>query len=291
MASGYKQVKITERIALTSKLMMLLQMTLLSFAGLAQNSSNLHFSSSEQATDVVELFTSQGCHSCPPADRFFTQLKTRDDLFEGFIPVAFHVDYWNYLGWRDRFSRSEFTFRQRQHQIDGHTKRVYTPGFVVNSKEWRGWFKRQKHWPQSRIKAGVLQAEVMSVPSNNTLSLAANFTPHQALLDTLANRPDSLTLYVTYLGMGLSTNIKRGENKGKYLQHDFVVLDMKRYASENIAHKSTTLSGETSNSQYQWRVVLPTIPDQQQQATALAMWVSPEDSIAIWQATGGYLEQ
>jgi len=265
------------------------------FQSLCLLAQPLHFSSAGQATDVLELFTSQGCHSCPPADRFFTSLKSRDGLFSEFIPVAFHVDYWNYLGWRDHFSRSEFTFRQRKHQIEGHINSVYTPGFVVNSKEWRGFFKHKKHWPVSRLNAGVLNVDVTINLDNDWKNrqqnnqLIANYQPHSDLLESVANAPNSLTLYVAYLGMGLSTSVSRGENRGKHLHHDFVVLNMQRFSSGNITSSPTSSPSVSTDIRYRWSGALASIPQRQQQSTAIAMWVSPENSNAIWQATGGYL--
>ncbi|MEP0543428.1 MAG: DUF1223 domain-containing protein, partial [Marinobacter sp.] len=67
--------------------------------------------SSNTQTDVIELFTSEGCSSCPPADAFLSSLKNRDGVFRTFIPMAFHVDYWNYIGWKDRFASSEYSQR------------------------------------------------------------------------------------------------------------------------------------------------------------------------------------
>lgn len=80
---------------------------------------------------VVELFTSQGCSSCPPADRLAAELTKRDDL----LVLAFHVDYWNYLGWRDVFSDAQWTERQKLYAEQSWTGRVYTPQTIIQGQE------------------------------------------------------------------------------------------------------------------------------------------------------------
>ena len=112
------------------------------------------FSSGEQQTRLVELYTSEGCSSCPPADRWLTRFKTRPDLWTVYVPVAFHVDYWNYLGWADRFSRKAHTRRQARYKRQGGVNSVYTPGFVINGYEWRGFFSGNASLPAGKDAAG-----------------------------------------------------------------------------------------------------------------------------------------
>lgn len=92
-------------------------------------------SSSQGSPIIVELFTSQGCSSCPPADRFLTELAAREE-FE-IIPLSFHVDYWNYIGWTDPFSSPAWSDRQRHYARSFGGNRVYTPQMVVNGR-WEG---------------------------------------------------------------------------------------------------------------------------------------------------------
>jgi hypothetical protein len=77
---------------------------------------------------VVELFTSQGCSSCPPADALLAEMADRDDV----IPLALHVDYWDYIGWKDRFAMPEFTARQKGYARAGDWRMIYTPQMVIN---------------------------------------------------------------------------------------------------------------------------------------------------------------
>ena len=83
---------------------------------------------------VVELFTSQGCASCPPADDFLARLAERD----GVIALAFHVDYWDYIGWRDRFAKPEFTARQKAYAIAEGRRSIFTPQMIVGGSEQMG---------------------------------------------------------------------------------------------------------------------------------------------------------
>ena len=89
-------------------------------------------------TAVVELYTSEGCNSCPPADRWLSRLAQTPQAEDEVLALAFHVDYWDYLGWKDRFSSSEYTSRQRQLGANNLQRTIYTPEFFVNGMEARG---------------------------------------------------------------------------------------------------------------------------------------------------------
>lgn len=91
---------------------------------------------------LLELYTSEGCSSCPPADRWLSELKTNNELWTRVVPVAFHVDYWDYLGWPDRFAAASFSNRQREYALQGAVSTVYTPGLIYNGSEWRDWRRR-----------------------------------------------------------------------------------------------------------------------------------------------------
>lgn len=214
--------------------------------------------SGTKQAQLVELYTSEGCSSCPPADKWLSTLKDDPALFNNLIPVAFHVDYWDYIGWKDLFASPVHTQRQRQYAIDGHISQVYTPGFVVNNKEWRSWFRGQRTLPALNKKSGELD---VVLNDNNTLSV--NYSEN---LNT--------ELHITYLGMGLTTKVNAGENRNRQLNHDFVALNY------------FNLPGNQ-----QWTVALPEIPEKGQEKTALAVWVSDRNSKKVLQAIGGYLEQ
>src|ERR1044072_2750746 len=100
-------------------------------AGYIFATDSLTFQSGETQTALIELFTSEGCSSCPPAEKWLSALKSNPDLWKKTIQVAGHVDYWNHLGCRDRFSKPEFTPRQQRYATEWGGDSVYTPGFVV----------------------------------------------------------------------------------------------------------------------------------------------------------------
>jgi hypothetical protein len=97
------------------------------------------YESSSRQTALLELYTSEGCSSCPPTDRWMSALENEPGLWNEFIPIALHVDYWDYIGWKDRFVSLEYSARQRQYAQEQSLKTVYTPGFVYNGNEWRNW--------------------------------------------------------------------------------------------------------------------------------------------------------
>ncbi|WP_421842585.1 DUF1223 domain-containing protein [Marinobacter algicola] len=215
------------------------------------------WSSGTSKTDVVELFTSEGCSSCPPADRWLSSLKSNPEVFKEFVPMAFHVDYWDYIGWKDPFAKPAYSERQRNYVREGHVSQSYTPGIVINNKEWRQWFRGQRTWKDDTQQVGVLKASV-----NDKRHFKAEFDGDKAG-----------QLHIAILGMGLTTSVKAGENRGSELSHDFVVL------------KLITVPGEKS-----WTVPLPEFPEKGQKQNAIAAWVTPYNSQTILQAVGGYID-
>ncbi|MFT5562933.1 MAG: hypothetical protein ACI9Z9_002818, partial [Litorivivens sp.] len=212
-----------------------------------------HYRSGATKVSVVELYTSEGCSSCPPADRWLSELTQSDGLFESVIPLAFHVDYWNDLGWRDEFSDAAYSSRQRRYQQLGHSKSVYTPGFIVDGQEWRGFFRRTKRNlpPSPNEDVGNL------ILSEMTDAYRVSFEPADA---GLAEEHD-LVVHIAYLGNGIRRQIKRGENAGKELTHDFVVLAM---GQATLSPQKNMLVGSINRAE---------IND----ATAVAAWVSRSD--------------
>lgn len=220
------------------------------------------YSSGTAQVSVVELYTSEGCSSCPPADRWLSKLKNHDELFKSVIPIAFHVDYWNYLGWRDEFSDASYSARQRQHNRVGNTGSVYTPGFVINGEEWRGFFS-----PLHRNSPPIDQSEASEV---GELALVGAGDKYQVSFSPTKRPLKNLMVNLVYLGTDLSNEIRRGENAGRRLDHDFVVLAM---TSKKLGKDGTA--------------ELPR--GDVQDATAVAVWVSERGNPTPIQAVGGWL--
>jgi hypothetical protein len=159
---------------------------------------------------VVELYTSEGCNSCPPADRWLQTLAPADDL----AVLAFHVDYWDYLGWRDRFGDPRFA--QRQREMIGYTGGggAYTPQVALDGRELKRWAQ------------GLPPAQ----PASPVLNLSMRVeTQAQALRVDLASEwtgPRGQTQPRAYFALtesGLESDVRSGENRGERLRHDHVV--------------------------------------------------------------------
>ncbi|MFO1350906.1 MAG: DUF1223 domain-containing protein [Gammaproteobacteria bacterium] len=214
--------------------------------------------------NLLELYTSEGCSSCPPADRWLSGLKGDARLWKQVVPVAFHVDYWDDIGWPDRFASAAYGNRQRHYAQTWGTSSVYTPGIVLDGKEWRSWFSR----PDLKAPLG---------PEVGSLTLSIDGQQAAATFATKTQLPERLELNLALLGFGLSTQVKAGENSGRTLDHDFVVL----------GHKQMVLT-RASNGSYRGEITLPEAHVAAPRK-GLAAWVSvPGDPRPI-QAVGGWL--
>jgi len=229
----------------------------LSASSQAQNETKT-FQSSNARVNLLELYTSEGCSSCPPADAWVAKLVDHPKLWEEIIPIVFHVDYWNYLGWPDPFSKAQHSKRQRNYKAQGRARSVYTPGFFLNGNEWRGWFSGDSP-PLENEKVGILTAELIDGEIHASFEIERSYR-------------EGLLLQVAVLGFDLITQVPAGENRGKDLTHQFTVL--------------AQASAKTTNKK--WRLKLP-----EAQHTAdklgLAVWISRIEDQAPIQATGGWL--
>jgi len=220
------------------------------------------FQSGDVQVPLLELYTSEGCSSCPPADRWLTDLLDSPGLWTRFVPVALHVDYWNYLGWDDRFSDPEFARRQRDYRRQGYISAVYTPGVILGGEEWRNWRQGTKPLKAAREPVGELELAL----SNPTFE--ASFTP--------ANEPTirEPVLHIALVGFDLKTEVRAGENRGRELRHDFVVL-----AKETFSGTKLLWNG---------RLPMPT-SDHNPSRIAVAAWISDGNDPRPIQAVGGWL--
>ncbi len=229
----------------------------------SMNVSPLTFKSGEERVRLVELYTSQGCSSCPPADEWLNVFEQSDDLWQRVVPMAFHVDYWDYIGWDDRYATASNGDRHRKYAASWTSESVYTPGFVVDGAEWRGWFDRQALELTTSDKPGVL---VASVSGEN---IDVTFVP---------NSPSrrGYRAYAAVLGFDFRDAVDAGENKDRVLNHDFVVLGTSTEKLDKDGDTRTT------------RLEMPK-PRKSSARTALAVWVTEKDDLNPVQATGGWL--
>jgi hypothetical protein len=192
-------------------------------------------------------------------------LKESPRLWKDFVPLAFHVDYWDYLGWRDPWGNKSFSDRQRAYAKQWRSDSIYTPGFVLNGKDWRDWLGRKDGPESAGVKAGVL-----TVSSPDTNRWHVNFAP--------ANTGGAdYEVHAALLAGNLSSNVKAGENRGRLLRHDFVVL--------TLAKASLVCSGDAVQGEF----VLNKQRNAAESDLALAVWITPAGRLEPLQATGGWL--
>lgn len=165
---------------------------------------------------VLELFTSEGCSSCPPADAFLKQLDeaSQTDNTE-ILAIEEHVDYWDQLGWRDPFSSHDWTERQEQYASAFHHDGPFTPQFVVNGRsELSGSSSRKAR--QDIAEAAKLPGADLRLSLNSVLPRSAEFS---ITVGSLPPEAHSAHLLLAVTERGLSSNVARGENEGRNLSH------------------------------------------------------------------------
>lgn len=213
-----------------------------------------HFTSGEGRTHLLELYSSEGCSSCPPAEAWLGGLRDAPGLWRDFVPVAFHIVYWDQLGWRDRFASKEFTARQYAYSGAWGSDSVYTPGFVLDGAEWR----RSGKPPAAAGKAGLLAVE---------------YADDGACRVKFAV-PGDYEVHVALLGGGIVSGVKAGENEGRTLHHEFVALAL---AAAPLRDGAAELK-------------LPRKTEPGVARQALAVWITRRGDLTPVQATGGWVD-
>ena len=166
---------------------------------------------------LVELYTSEGCSSCPPADRQLSQLAHVLDASAEAVPLALHVGYWDRLGWADRFAQDGFAQRQAWLAQANRQRTVYTPEFFVAGAEIRSWRRSLRdvvHDVNARPASAAIRVHAV-VSSGNVITLDAAATAPADKAST--------ALYLAVAENGLVSEVKAGENKDATLKHDHVV--------------------------------------------------------------------
>ncbi len=172
---------------------------------------------------VIELYTSEGCNSCPPADRWVSSLPTRGFNTDRVVPMAFHVDYWDYLGWRDRFAQASFSARQRAQADRGGARFVYTPQLVLNGADFR------RPYFDSGFSERLTKANNRAAGAELRLVQRSSMGGINIELESRVIEPSAQKFsesYIALLENNLSSEVRAGENSGKVLLHDFVVREI-----------------------------------------------------------------
>ena len=202
----------------------------------ATNSPNRN--SAEKGFAVVELFTSEGCSSCPPADKLIAKIAKEDEGKQVYI-LSYHVDYWNQLGWKDRFSDAAYSNRQRQYASWLHLNTVYTPQIVVNGKtEFIG---SNEYALNTAIDKGLhdsLRAKLKIAANTENGKLKVHYETDDAARET--------NLVLALIQKSAKTVVRAGENDGLTLSHVQIV---RKLTNESIKEKNGDVIIDWQNDQ------------------------------------------
>jgi len=172
---------------------------------------------------LIELYTSEGCNSCPPADRWLSGLPQRGVTADNAVLLAFHVDYWNQLGWSDRFSQVRFSERQRSIAARSRSGVIYTPQIVLDGHDLRAGTRPDDLSATFRsLNAQPARATIHADFKRDASVLRV--TGHVQVLD--AGSRAEAQVWLAIYESGLSSKVTAGENNGKFLSHDFVVREL-----------------------------------------------------------------
>ena len=177
---------------------------------------------------LLELYTSEGCSSCPPTDAWVSKLPTAGFSRDRVIPLALHVDYWDYIGWKDRYANPAYSGRQREMARVGGAGFVYTPQVMLSGKDFRGSGSNAKlgdavngiNQTQPKASIALTLTLTLNPASPQLLELTGNVT--------IPNTPDRAhaQVYLALYENGLYSEVKAGENRGEKLSHDYVVREL-----------------------------------------------------------------
>jgi hypothetical protein len=172
--------------------------------------------SGAQRNPVIELYTSEGCSSCPPADRWLSTFrKLSDDEPVKPVVMAFHVSYWDYIGWIDRFALPAYNERQREQARQDGRGNIYTPQVVRDGADWPRWFRSSAREIAAPSQASAAAGASILLRRNGEGVYQAAVTP--------VNPAARWRAFWTVTEDGHSTKVKAGENRGEALAHDYVV--------------------------------------------------------------------
>lgn len=215
---------------------------------------------------LIEVYTSEGCGSCAWAYQWLTVQLESSILWTKFVPVDFHVTYWDYLGWPDKLANVKYTQRQKDYFREwGKTSGVYTPGFVFNGKEWLEWDQPFLYESKETEEVGEL-----SVEQKQRGLYRVRFTP--------VDRNHQFQAHVVLLGFDIVSDVKSGANTGATFTHDFAVLN---YGTSRMYYNL--------NGVFEAEVYLEKPPGALPEKQALAAWITLDAELIPFQATGGFL--
>jgi len=180
-------------------------------------------------TRVLELYTSEGCSSCPPADRWFSTIAPGAAI----LPLAFHVDYWDYIGWTDRYADPRHTARQRLIAARTRASAIYTPAVVLDGREYRNW---SRGLPDA--------APPTATGPGLTLEGRRSGGAIEARLTIDGEVAGSARVHFALAEGGLMSAVRAGENRGETLRHDHVVRALADAAVAPVVEAQLAVPGD-----------------------------------------------
>ncbi|MDD0854028.1 DUF1223 domain-containing protein [Halobacteriovorax sp. GB3] len=204
---------------------------------------------------LLELYTSESCSSCPAAEKWLNSFRESDLLWKKVIPLEFHVDYWNHLNWKDPFSKRVFT--QRQYNYNKVLKSgVYTPQIISNGNNNRYWRFRKPRFDEE----------------DSSYVLIVDFDEVKGVAKVQINKGEDLTCYGALMKNTEVRNITSGENSGRKLIHEFVVINL----------RSSKMESDRSLNTCQLQFDKKTL----EKSKSFAFWVSDSKTLKVLQAVG-----
>lgn len=230
----------------------------------ANKTNSTIFRSKAEQTSLLELYTSQGCYSCPTAENWLNTLLSFKGLWHDVVPIALHVDYWDYLGWKDPYGEKQNQERHYAYKFQGHTPAIYTPEMILNGRDYTTW--RKGELPNFKTGKDIGELELSRTNDGIRVFFSSKNKSGKALRANVA-----------LLGFGITAAIKAGENDGRTLHHEFVSLARK----SAIAYPVGPL--------YLWQ--FPAISSEHtRRRSALIAWLDSEDNNQPIQAVGGWID-
>lgn len=191
------------------------------FVTASASAATCNATSGAQRVAVLEFYTSEGCDSCPPADRWVSALPARGFNATRVVTLAYHVDYWNHLGWTDPFAQARFTERQRFANNRIRNRTIYTPQLMLDGKDYRQGLSLTDF--QQRIDGANREKPGADI----ALSLHATGGTLQATAQVKLHRKEAgAAVFLALTENKLANQVSTGENRGKRLEHDFVVREL-----------------------------------------------------------------
>ena len=198
-------------------------MAILGVGALESAAGECRLESTAHRVTVMELYTSEGCSSCPPADRWLSSLQHQGISPGKAVLLAFHVDYWNQLGWPDRFSQSRFSDRQRDVATRERSRVIYTPQFTVDGRN----FRQRYDLETLRGKLAAINREQAKAGIRADIHVSATEVRVEGEVEVFSPSGGKGTqIWIALYENGLSSRVTAGENAGTRLDHDFVVRDL-----------------------------------------------------------------